>query len=519
MQEKNRSVLTEAVSTRGRRRLIMAMTAMSLVLCPFVILETLVRVFADEPVAAVDHDPLVNLEHQEPLFVLDESLQQWAIPKSRFNFFRPQQFSSVKGAGVKRIFVLGGSTVQGRPYSTETAFSTWMQLELESLGSEHQFEVINAGGVSYASYRVNKILDEVLQYDPDAIVLYTGHNEFLEDRTYQHVREIGTIRSWSTRLSQAWRTSLWLRSKFDAWMMHGNDRDKVQHSSLPTMSPEVDTRLDQPGGLARFDRDPDWRNSVEQHFDMTLRKMVQKCQSAEIPVLLCVPVGDLVHTPPFKVAADPKLDLARLKQIDGLWTVVTRSESSREQRIDAANKIISLDPFHAGAAYQLGRAEFDSPILDSESGATYLRIARDYDVCPLRATSPIIDSVRRVAAEYGLPVVDTAVLFDQVSSDGRSAPDSIADPDWFLDHVHPTIAGHKLIAKELVVRLRDSKAQWILPIDDAESEKRYRVAVNDHFKQLGEDYFVRGKQRLEGLRNWAAGRSRESIQPDVGRAP
>ncbi len=45
-------------------------------------------------------------------------------------------------------------------------------------------EVINVGGISYASYRIAAILDEVLQHEPDLVVIYMGHNEFLEARTY-----------------------------------------------------------------------------------------------------------------------------------------------------------------------------------------------------------------------------------------------------------------------------------------------------------------------------------------------
>ena len=49
--------------------------------------------------------------------------------------------------------------------------------------------MINCGGVSYASYRLGPILDEVLGYEPDLIMLYTGHNEFLEARTYPRLIE------------------------------------------------------------------------------------------------------------------------------------------------------------------------------------------------------------------------------------------------------------------------------------------------------------------------------------------
>ncbi|MEZ5362267.1 MAG: hypothetical protein R2748_07970 [Bryobacterales bacterium] len=50
-------------------------------------------------------------------------------------------------------------------------------------------EVINAGGVSYASYRVAAVMEELAQYEPDAFLIYSGHNEFLERRTYEGLIE------------------------------------------------------------------------------------------------------------------------------------------------------------------------------------------------------------------------------------------------------------------------------------------------------------------------------------------
>ena len=45
-------------------------------------------------------------------------------------------------------------------------------------------EIINTGGISYASYRVARLMEELLAYQPDVFVIYTGHNEFLEKRIY-----------------------------------------------------------------------------------------------------------------------------------------------------------------------------------------------------------------------------------------------------------------------------------------------------------------------------------------------
>ena len=49
--------------------------------------------------------------------------------------------------------------------------------------------MINAGGISYASYRVAVVIKELARYEPDLFIIYTGHNEFLEERTYRTLIE------------------------------------------------------------------------------------------------------------------------------------------------------------------------------------------------------------------------------------------------------------------------------------------------------------------------------------------
>ncbi len=55
------------------------------------------------------------------------------------------------------------------------------------------WEVINAGGISYASYRVAHLMEELVNYQPDLFIIYTGHNEFLEERTYSQIRDIPPV--------------------------------------------------------------------------------------------------------------------------------------------------------------------------------------------------------------------------------------------------------------------------------------------------------------------------------------
>ncbi|MFQ5734635.1 MAG: SGNH/GDSL hydrolase family protein, partial [Planctomycetaceae bacterium] len=156
-------------------------------LLPFVALELGLRAFdAGRPTEHLD--PFFGFGKLHPQFTRHADTGKYVTTKSRQLFFGRQEFAAVKPRNGFRAFCLGGSTVRGRPYTTETAFAKWMQVELAAGDAATQYEIVNCGGLSYASYRLTPILQEVLNDEPNAIVIATGHNEFLEDRTYHSLK-------------------------------------------------------------------------------------------------------------------------------------------------------------------------------------------------------------------------------------------------------------------------------------------------------------------------------------------
>ena len=90
------------------------------------------------------------------------------------------------------------------------------------------------------------ILEEVLRYEPDLIILYTGHNEFLEQRAFDHIQSRGRLLNASLQAASRLRTFTLLR---EAYLRLQGVSSSEPSESRPILPTEVDALLDYRGGL------------------------------------------------------------------------------------------------------------------------------------------------------------------------------------------------------------------------------------------------------------------------------
>jgi len=140
-------------------------------------LEALARVIELwRPPLEVDYG--LGFDSESRLFVPDPADSSRRITRpSKRRYFNDASFSAEKPPGTLRIAALGGSTVN-MLHAQLHAIGRALQAPLA-----HRFarvEVINAGGHAYGSHRLVSVLAELLEYDLDVVLLYTGHNEFEE---------------------------------------------------------------------------------------------------------------------------------------------------------------------------------------------------------------------------------------------------------------------------------------------------------------------------------------------------
>lgn len=441
------------------------------------------------------NDPFVGFSEIHPLFVRNESAGRFEIAKSRLTHFRPASFAANKEANEFRIFVLGGSTVQGRPWSTETSFTAWLELNLNAAADKRRFQVINCGGVSYSSYRLVPILREVLQYQPDLVIFCEGNNEFLEDRSYAPIKNQSAAVAWAEQQAMQLRTYNMLRA--GVLSLQNNDRPERE-----ILGPEVDARLDWKGGLADYHHDEQWRRDVITHFDFNLRRLAAVAREARVPLLFVNPVANL-EWEPFKSEHRADLSAQELKLFDEL---LAQARAAYPTDLSAAvNKLqgaAQLDPQYAAVQFELGMSLLELGRRNEAEQA--LRQAKELDVCPLRILEPMRKVVQQVAADSSTPLIDAEAVIVARSRSG------FADRQWLVDHVHPTIEGHQLLADALAEKMVELK--HLRPQNNWQAAKE--LAYREHLAALSPVYFERAQQRLKSEQGWARGQVKKQRPAD-----
>ncbi len=476
-------------SGASRRRRLFVIAAVAVGLLPLLLLEAGLRLL-DWGRPAAQPDPFAGFGRNFPLFERQGAVYRTA--RAREPFIAPQAFPATKPDRSFRAFCFGGSTVYGHPYLGETAFPKWLELELTGGEPGRPWQVINCGGVSYASYRIVPLVKEALRHQPDLIILATGHNEFLEDRTYHDLKTRSPL--WAWLQDQAFGLRLvglaryWLTGAPPTRPLPGSDATPDE-----PLGPAVDTRLDHASGYASYHRDAPWHERVVAHYDASVRTIVADCRAAGVPLVLIRLGSNLRDCPPFKsehragLAPEPEADW---QAAFDLATAAEKVDSARA--LNFYREAAAIDGEHPLLNFRIAR------LLDrlgrASEAAPYFLKAKDGDICPLRIITPVEQRLLRIAAETHTPLVDAGELL------AAQCPDRLPGFDWYVDHVHPTIGGHQRIAQALAVELR--KLGVLTPSNPWTAEMR-RETYARHLAALGPAYFADGERRVGWLDKWA----------------
>ena len=459
-------------------------------------LEVALRLLPLAPEAADEGDPFVGFSELHPLFVPfmgEDGKMRMRTSPDKLRWFNKQEFSARKQPGTFRIFALGGSTAYGRPFGDATSFSGWMRKLLNnSPGKASVYEVINAGGISYASYRVVNILKELLAYQPDLFVIYTGHNEFLEARTYEDFLAQPAL-VFKARQQLARLKTYRLLARAYRNIRNNLTEDEPSTGTDHLLSPEVETLLERSAGLELYQRDSLFSQGVFSHFRYNVARMIRLCRDSGVPVLFLTPVDNQKDFSPFKSQNRAELDSrGRMKVaravVEGNSLVADRRLSEGTQRLREA---VAADSVYAETHFYLGRAYLEAG--DTAAARSHFFLARELDVCPLRAREQIHLILRNETAAADVEILDLPRIFREGS------PGGIIGAEMLLDHIHPIPEGNLLIAREVVSWMdRQGLFEGRLP-DKENLDLVYREVVDS----LPQSYFRQGAVNLAKVLIWA----------------
>jgi tetratricopeptide (TPR) repeat protein len=347
---------------------------------------------------------------------------------------RKTMFSEEKDPGTLRIFCLGGSASAGWPHPADEIYTVYLQQALERSFPDRSFEVINVGAHAYAAYRVRLMLEQILRYEPDLLVLYSGNNEFLEHRRYL---ALSTAMARGVAIASHSALFRWLRGTLVAAVFPENSlsaqrrEDAIDGLASKLRQQAVELRRD-PAQLAR----------VEEHYAYSVRTMSEAARRADVPVVLAtVPVNLRGWRPNASLNRLEGQALARWQEaFDGGRAALLEEDPDRALRALAAAAL--LEPLHAQTHFLVGLARLQSG--DPQRALESFGRARDLDQNPFRALSSFNDILREIAAQNdGVLLADLERAFEGASEPGGPGF------DLFLDYVHPTVAGNRLVARTL----------------------------------------------------------------------
>jgi hypothetical protein len=302
----------------------------------------------------------------------------------------PGAIRKVKKPNTFRIFVFGGSSAQGFPYNFYNSFADQLEQKLLLNTNGLNIEIANLGMTAVNSYVIRDLSKRVLPYEPDAIIIYAGHNEFYGSFGAGST-QFGMVNNVSLK-----RFTLWLKNFRFYQFLENLIQTKQESTDRRTLMAKVVNNSD----IAKDSKT--FKQGMHQ-FEENITDVVELFARRDIPVLVGTVVSNLKDQAPF------------------------------------------TDNPAANAMYKEGVELFDAGNLDA-ARAKFIA-AKELDGIRFRAPEGINEIIRDITS------TDDAILVDIEKAIREQAPSGIEDDFIFVDHLHPNFKTHLFIANLFLAEL------------------------------------------------------------------
>lgn len=400
---------------------------------------------------------LIGYGHSYPLFIENPADTEYLLPRpdivKRYfpnsddvpsvsieaNFFRKN-----KPQNGLRIFVQGGSSAAGFPYGLGASIAGMLDHRLKQTFPMNYVEVINTSLAAVNSYTNMDLVDEIIAQQPDAVLIYMGHNEYL-----------GILGVGSNYTAANSRASTLLFLKFKEWRLFQlmqnlyakwHQQTPVKESSKSSRS---HTFMAKVAKHKTIELDSEIYHAGLQQFEQNLAIILGKYQDANIPVLIATLTSNLLDQPPFASRDMPE---SMMQDIQAAKSAISQGKLD-QNRMDNLSSTVASSQI-ADANYQLGRLFY--AIGDGPKAKRHLIIAKENDLLRFRGPEAMNHIIRKQGHKTQTIVVEAQQRFEQRSQFG------IVGNNLMLEHLHPNIQGYFLLADAFYQGLKKANIfpQW-----------------------------------------------------------
>jgi tetratricopeptide (TPR) repeat protein len=355
-------------------------------------------------------------------------------PETSNDFFRIE-----KNPEAFRIFVFGGSSAYGYPYGHNSSLSKFLLQRLQAIFPEREFEVVNLAMTAINSFSILNMLNEALQQQPDAIVVYSGHNEYYGALGAGSVESLGSSRALIKLYLklQNYRTVLFLRhqiEKLKNWI--GGSSESGDGEGATLMERMVGQRT-----IAAYG--PTYEIGAS-HFLSNLEEIGETAKKAGVPVYFCTLVSNHRDQAPFISLSSPEVDPQILDE-EIASAKSFQQEGKYESALALYQNLIEQDSTSAHLHFE--SAKCLDALGQYEKAAEAYKKAVDCDALRFRAPSIFNKIIRDVAVETYNYAVDVEAAFATASAHG------LLGNDLFLEHLHPKLEGYFIMGREIALSM------------------------------------------------------------------
>ncbi|MGH1366061.1 MAG: hypothetical protein ACRBF0_21055 [Calditrichia bacterium] len=378
-----------------------------------------------------------------------------------------------------RIFALGGSTMAGYPYLFNASFPSLMRGMLQEAYPDKLIEVANLGMSAVPSYAVRDIAQDLEKYEPDMLVVYSGHNEFYGALGVASAESLGRRRS--TVLSY-----LYLY-RFKTVQLLSNLIRSGRSALRSAIAPEnvSGTLMERMAGDRYISYNSEIFQKAAENFRANLQDVADVARAQDIPLLIGTLVSNIRDQRPFVDVFADELSRADWQQ------TYNRALAFFQQKnwnacLSELNNCIEIDSLPASQYYI--RGEVYEQLEKYAMAKVDFYKAKEFDGLRFRAAEHLNDIIWEFDALPHVTVIDVKRSFELASSN------EIPGKTLLLEHLHPNVEGYEIMARSYTATIL-AKA-WLTKPHISEADSLLQtLPVTEADREAGKiriDYLMQG---------------------------